>query len=407
MIPELRKKYNSEFSEEKYVQFINDLNASKIYPVDFRVSETPLFLSEDLTKKLVQAAEEIVSQLQTDEFKKKSEKAIPAGLTVPNEDDHPIFLQIDFAICKDENGFAPRLIELQGFPSLYCFQIFLEEKYREHFSIPDNVTTYFNGLNKNSYLQLLKDTILKDTEPENVVLLEIEPEKQKTRIDFACTKDMLGINSVNLSSIAKKGKKLFYKKDKKEIPIKRIYNRVIYDELKRKNIQSNFNFTDELDVEWVGHPNWFFKISKHSLPFLKSEFVPPCYFMDDLDKYPDDLENYVLKPLYSFAGLGVEVDVTPKLLDKISDKSNLPAVRQGYILQKKIEYAPLIKTPDGYSKAEIRMMFLWPARRSLSEGGRDKPMLVNNLVRMSKGKMMGVAFNKDKTWVGSSLAYHF
>jgi hypothetical protein len=99
--------------------------------------------------------------------------------------------------------------------------------------------------------------------------------------------------------------------------------------------------------------------------------------------------------LYSFAGEGVEVDVTKEMLDKITSSSNLPA-GQDYILQKKIEYAPLVETPDGFAKAEIRMMFIW----------NDKPLLVNNLVRMSKGKMMGVAFNKDKTWVGSSLAYH-
>ncbi|HVO74099.1 MAG TPA: hypothetical protein VMT35_08755, partial [Ignavibacteriaceae bacterium] len=285
MVPELRKKYNYEFSQKKYEEFIDDLNTAKAFPVDFRVSETPLFLSNELTQKLIKAAEEITNKLQTPDFKKKSEEAIPRGLSVPNEDDHPAFLQIDFAVCKTDEGYTPQLIELQGFPSLYCFQVFLEERYREHFSIPAILTTYFNGLNKASYIKLLQEIVLKNNEPENVVLLEIEPDKQKTRIDFACTKDLIGIDSVDISAIIKKEKKLFYKRDGKEIQIKRIYNRVIYDELQRKNVQFNFNFTDELDIEWAGHPNWFFKISKHSLPLLKSSFVPHSYYLNKAAKY--------------------------------------------------------------------------------------------------------------------------
>ena len=111
--------------------------------------------------------------------------------------------------------------------------------------------------------------------------------------------------------------------------------------------------------------------------------------MNELDKYPKDLNRFVLKPLFSFAGLGVEVDVTKDILDKVVDKSN-------YILQEKVEYAPLIETPDEYAKVEIRLMFLWD----------DKPILTTNLIRTSKGKMMGVDFNKNKTWVGSNIAYH-
>ena len=252
MVPELRKKYNSEFSQKKYEAFIDDLNTSKAFPVDFRVSETPLFLSNELTIKLIKAAEEIINKLQSPEFKKKSEEAIPDELFVPNEDGHPAFLQIDFAICKADEGYTPQLIELQGFPSLYCFQVFSDEKYRKHFSIPVDHTAYFNGLNKASYIKLLKEIVLKNNEPENVILLEIEPDKQKTRIDFACTKDLIGIDSVDISDIIKEGKKLFYKRNGKEIQIKRIYNRVIYDELQRKNIQFDFRFTDETEYRMGG-----------------------------------------------------------------------------------------------------------------------------------------------------------
>ncbi len=390
MIKALRSEYNQQFTHERYNAYLHELNNTYRFPVDFRLAETPIFLSQELTTNLYRACEELLSQLQSENFLQHAQTAIPPGLAVPNETNHTTFLQLDFAIAQDDKGnIVPRLIELQGFPSLYCYQVFQDDVMRKHFPIPENLSTYFRGLNKTSYIQLLKETLVGNANPEQVILLEIEPEKQKTRIDFACTEALLGVRPVSLTDVYKRGKKLFYKTDGKEIPVERIYNRVIFDELQRKNLELNFSFGDELDVAWVGHPNWYFKISKHTLPFLKSTFVPETYFVSELKVYPSDLSNYVLKPLYSFAGSGVEVDVTNEMLNSIGQKEN-------YILQKKINYAPAIETPDGYSKAEIRMMFVW----------NEKPMLVNNLVRLSKGKMMGVDFNKNKTWVGSSLAYH-
>lgn len=392
MVQDLRKKYNQEFTDEKYDAFLQDLNTQLEYPADFRVAETPLLLSADLTAQLEQACADIVAQLRTDEFVKHSAGAIPPGVPVPNEDAHPKFLQIDFAIAQAADGsLLPKLIELQGFPSLYAFQVFMANTYKKHFSaIPSHFTPYFSGYTQEKYVQELKDVIVADENPENVILLEIEPTKQKTRVDFSATKALLGIDYVCISDIERRGNKLYYKKDGKDTPINRIYNRVIYDELKRKGTPYSFRFTDELDVTWVGHPNWFFKISKYTLPFLKGINVPECYFLDQLESYPEDLSRFVLKPLYSFAGLGVEVDVTKERLDAVTTD------RHDYILQEKVEYAPLIETPDGYSKVEIRMMYLW----------NKEPKLVNNLVRMSKGKMMGVDFNKNKTWVGSCCAFH-
>ena len=390
MIPELRKKYNHSFNPKAYDAFINDLKTFTYYPIDFRVSETPLFLDSDLTNKFLEASDNLINQLNDKNFKRKSENAIPPNLRVPNEDSHPQFLCLDFAITKDDSGnFIPKLIELQGFPSLFSYQYFLDKIVRRHFDIPQNFSSFFNGLDGEKYTHLLRKVILADKDPKNVILLEINPPLQKTRVDFACTEELTGIKTVNLSDVVRNGKKLFYKNNDKEIPVERIYNRVIYDELQRKNFKFNFSFSDDLDVEWAGHPNWFFKISKYSLPLLKGKYVPHCYFLNTLDKYPDDLSRFVLKPLFSFAGLGVEVNVTKNKLDKVIDRSN-------YILQEKVEYAPVIETPDGYARVEVRLMLLWD----------KEPILATNLVRTSKGKMMGVDFNKNKTWVGSNLAYH-
>ncbi len=392
MIKELREQFNKNFSEDNYNNFLSELNSSLKYPTDFRVCETPLFLSDELTWKLISACDDIIHQIKADSFLKKSEHAVPKHIYVPGETEIPHFLQIDFAIAIEDGELLPKLIELQAFPSLYGYQWYFDKILRKYFSIPKGFTAYFNKLEENSYSQLLKRILIADSDPENVILLEIHPEQQKTRIDFAATEKLTGIKTVCMTKLFKNGNKLFYNSDGKDIPVHRIYNRVIFDELARKDITFNFDLRDDIDVYWASHPNWFFKVSKFSLPLLKGTNVPECYFISDLDSYPDDLENFVLKPLFSFAGLGVDVEVTKEKLNSINNREN-------YILQRKIEYAPLIETPDGYSKVEIRMMFLW-------EYKEERPLLVNNLIRTSKGKMMGVDFNKNKTWVGSSIAYH-
>jgi hypothetical protein len=313
---------------------------------------------------------------------------------VPNESAHPEILIVDLGICEEEGRLVPRLIELQAFPSLFGFQFMLLGCMRRSFpAIPTDWTSAFGGLHDHEYLELLRRTIVADANPENVILLEIEPEKQKTRIDFACTEVLLGIRSVCLTEVRKKGRELFYDLDGREVRIERIYNRVIFDELERRpDLKFGFRFQDELDVRWIAHPNWYYRISKHSLPFLKTPHTAPAFFADEFPP-GESLNDYVLKPLYSFAGLGVDMEPTAEKISALTDQN-------AWILQKKVSYAAFVPTVDGpKSKAELRMMFLWP-------DNEPNPILVNNLVRMSQGQMMGVNFNKEKTWVGSSIALH-
>ncbi|MGH7456692.1 MAG: hypothetical protein ACRENG_35415, partial [bacterium] len=269
---------------------------------------------------------------------------------------------------------------------LYGFQIVLTQTFQRMFDL-SHLEFLLGGITKQRYVDLLKHALLGKHDPENVVLMEIDPEKQKTACDFVCTERFTGVKPVNITEIKKRGKKLFYLKNGKETPIHRVYNRVIVDEFIKKNIACDFDFRDELEVEWAGHPNWYFRMSKFSLPHLRHPAVPRAYFLDQLERHPQPLENYVLKPLFSFAGSGVKIDVTPADLGAIP-----PADRPFHLLQEKIEYGPVIKTPDAASKVEVRMMFLW----------LDEPMPVTTLARLSQGKMLGVDFNKNKTWVGAS-----
>jgi hypothetical protein len=399
MVPELRRAFNAGFTEDAYVAFQQDLDATAGFHIEFRLCETPLFLSDALTADLERAANEVVEAVLSPDYLKSSERAVPPELSVPGELGQPIFLQVDFALVRDPEAppgtgeIVPRLIELQGFPSLYGFQWLIDRGYREHFpAIPAGWTPYFGGLDEVSYAARMREVILGSCDPENVVLLEIEPEKQKTRVDFIVTERMVGIDVVGVDQVTVRGRQVSYRKDGREVPIRRIYNRVILDEASRKGLDLGPLFKREVDVEWVGHPDWFLKISKFSLPFIRSRYAPQAWFVSELPEIPADLENYVLKPLYSFAGLGVEIGVTAERL------RSLPRPEH-YILQRKVDYEPLIVTPDGGAKAEVRMMFAWTP-------GAERPQLVNNLVRMSKGAMMGVDFNKAKTWIGASQAYH-
>jgi hypothetical protein len=394
MQPDLRERFNAGFTPEKYAALVRCVNETEKWPADFRISETPVFLTPAFTEDVTRAANAIVDATRTPEFVKQAASAVPKVLEVPNESAHPNFLVVDFAICEEGRHLVPRLIELQAFPSLFGFQLLLLGCIRKAYPvIPRSWTSSFGGIKDEAYFDLLRHTIIADSAPENVVLLEVEPEKQKTRIDFAATETLLGIRPVCVTKIKKRGRQLFYDRDGREVCIERIYNRVIFDELiRRPDLNLPFQFQDDLDVTWVGHPNWYFRISKHSLPFLKTEHTSPTFFADEFPA-SEEVDDYVLKPLYSFAGHGVDMEPAR---EKIVELEN----PREWILQKKVDYAPFVVTVDGQkSKAEIRMMFVWP------ENDRD-PTLVNNLVRMSQGKMMGVDFNIDKTWVGATIALH-
>ncbi|GJM28300.1 MAG: hypothetical protein DHS20C17_09350 [Cyclobacteriaceae bacterium] len=396
MQPEIRSEYNRLFTRERYQTFKESIAKMVDHVPPFRIAETPVFIPKELKQLLCDACNEINKVVCDPDFKQRTDNAIKhPTLKVPGEDYHTRFLQMDFGICQDASGRSiPQLIELQGFPSLYFFQELLSEQYRKHFYIPEGYSVFVDDLNMQSYIELLRKVIIGDNDPINVVLLEVEPEKQVTNIDFLRAQQHLGLKVLCISNLKKEGRKLFYLDEQgNKIPVYKIYNRVIFDELnKRPDIKREFYFKDEVDVEWVGHPNWFFRISKYIMPLLNgSRFVPDSLYLDQIDRYPDDLSQYVLKPLYSFAGSGVQLNITPQLLDDLTDREN-------YILQKRVAYHPFPIAPDGGVKVEIRMLMIW-------EHGKPTARIVNNLVRLSKGAMIGVKYNKDKDWVGASVGF--
>lgn len=392
MVPLLRQQFNSNFTKEKYDAFLKELHGLHPGAIEFRVAETPLFIPKDFTAKLLDACESIVDIIIDPKFGDLTKNAIPAELIVPKQNDHSHFIAFDFGICINEEGhYEPQLIEMQGFPSLFAYEVALDDVFRNHFEMPANYSAYLGGYDKQSYIQLFKEIVLGDHAPENVILLEIFPHEQKTRIDFYCTQQYTGVSPVCITELIKEGKKIYYLKDGKKTEVKRIYNRVIFDDLHQQSpeVQEKGKILfEELDVEWVPHPSWFYRISKYTLPLIRHPYVPPTFFLDQVTQLPEDLENYVLKPLFSFAGQGVVIDLTKDDIESVKDPGN-------WILQRKVKYADVIATPDVPAKAEIRIFYFW-------ENGAARPVPVNNLARLSKGKMIGVRYNKDKEWVGGS-----
>lgn len=391
MIPELRRRFNERWTPELYADFLCGLDAVCGAHIDFRCSETPIFLPSDLLDKAVCCGQELYTQLANNsDYRKASQEAIPAKFRVPKETNHPLFLQADFGLVRGANeSLEPKLVEIQGFPSIYGLQAALAEQYRRTYKIEQldaHLTPFLSGLDETGYWNLLRSAILNGHAPENVVLLEIEPYQQKTFPDFLVTQNRLGIKIACITQVKKQGRKLYFE----GVPIKRIYNRVIVDELVRKNIQPGFQWTDDLDVEWAGHPNWFFRISKFSLPWFRHPNVPEAWFLNELKHLPDDLENYVLKPLYSFAGLGVKIGPSKQEILAIPEPQ-----RPDYILQRKMHFVPVIETPSGMTKVEIRIMYI-----------RDNELKpVTTVIRTGRGKMMGVDFNKNLDWVGASAGF--
>lgn len=389
-----RELFNAQFTNELYEFYKADLSRRTGTSFEFRLAESPLFVSDDFKQRAVESATAIVEQLSDPALIARMKAAIPERWNTPGMDALPNLAQVDFAVVRDADGrYVPKLIELQGFPSLTALQIVQRDAWVETLARMDGLdlawSCWFSGYDRTSFIDLARRTIVGKNDPAEVILMDLDPPRQKTYPDFAATKLLFDVDAVDPVTLVKRGKQLFRNDG---TPVRRIYNRVVFDELIAKGITLPFDYREELDVEWAPHPNWYWVWSKYSLPFLQHESVPRATFVSDLERIPDDLSRYVLKPLFSFAGGGVNVDPTRADVEAIPEEE-----RHAWCLQEKIEYEPALQAADGGGvKIEIRLMFLRP-------DDEEKPILAQNLVRLSRGKMLGVDFNKQFTWVGSSV----
>lgn len=419
MIPELRNAFNARFTSRSYADLLADLDRRCSGPIQFRVAETPIFVGRALLDDLAENGAMLARYLMGDrQYLAAARAAIPAGYEVANETAHPNFLTADFALIRMDSGdLVPRLVEIQAFPSVFAYQEELCRSYSSVFDLPKSLGIFLGGLDEISYWDLLRRTVVGERDPENVVLADVNPLLQKTFPDFFVSSKRLGIAIVDIAAIEPIGNKLHYHNANGRLrPIDRIYNRAIADELIAREVHLRFDLKLPWDVEWAGHPNWYFLISKFSIPWLSQSrqfsVVPPAVFVDAFlddsgrqfladsgvplprSKGRDTVySDLLLKPLFSFAGKGIEFEPTLGRLETIP-----PSERSAYLVQQRMQFEPTIVTPFGLTQAEIRILYLWP------DGGALTPAL--SLVRLGRGRMMGVDHNKNLEWVGGSAAFY-
>ena len=401
MIPALRARFNESWTEQKYRDLVHRLEARTAATLDFPISETPGFFPHALLSTLASTGLTLLNQiLDSPEAMADAAAIVPERYRGAGAEALPTFAQVDFGLVRDADGMIkPKLVELQAFASLYGFQLAMAEAYRDAFELPASLQIYLDGLTADRYYALLADAIVGDNDPAEVVLMEIQPRRQKTWPDFVVTEQLWGVRAVDTSEVTREGRRLYYRRDGRVTQIKRIYNRVIPDELERKRLQLPFGYGDDLEVSWAGHPSWYFRISKFSIPFLTHACVPETRFLAGIEQLPVDRERYLLKPLFSFAGGGIIFAPTDAQIAAIPLDE-----RKNYILQERIAFEPVIQTPEGPTQVEIRIMYVRDPSTSLSAGGaRFRPVLP--LLRMGRGKMMGVDHNKGLRWVGASAGF--
>jgi hypothetical protein len=393
MIPALRSAFNASWTEAKYRDLIRRLETRTGATLGFPISETPCFFPRELMRTLADTGLTLLDQiLNSPEAMRQADAVVPERYRGIGAEVIPTFAQVDFGLVRDSSGnITPKLVELQAFASLYGFQLAMAEAYRDAFDLPPSLDIYLDGLTHDRYYELAANAIVGDNDPAEVVLMEIQPQQQKTWPDFVVTEQMWGVRAVDTLEVKREGRRLYYRRDGRLTQIKRIYNRVIPDELERKKIQLGFGYGDELEVSWAGHPAWYFRISKNSIPFLNHPSVPETRFLDGIEQLPVDRDRYLLKPLFSFAGGGIIFAPTDAQIAAIPLSE-----RRNYILQERIQFEPVIDTPEGPTQAEIRIMYL-------RDGARLRPVLP--LLRMGRGKMMGVDHNKGMRWVGASAGF--
>src|SRR5687768_9369578 len=393
MIPALRQAFNASWTEQKYRDLVHRLEARTGATLGFPLSETPGFLPRSLMATLASTGLTLLDQiLDSPEAMAEADAAVPERFQGISAEVRPTFAQVDFGLVRDADGaIKPKLVELQAFASLYGFQLAMAEAYRDAFELPHSLDIYLDGLTAERYYELVAEAIVGDNDPAEVVLMEIEPRHQKTWPDFVVTEQLWGVRAVDTAEVKREGRRLYYRRDGRVTQIKRIYNRVIPDELERKRIPLPFGYGDDLEVLWAGHPSWYFRVSKFSIPFLTHASVPETRFLAGIEQLPVDRERYLLKPLFSFAGGGIIFAPTDAQIAAIPHEQ-----RKYYILQERIAFEPVINTPEGPTQMEIRIMYV-------RDGARLRPVLP--LLRMGRGKMMGVDHNKGLRWVGASAGF--
>lgn len=389
MFTKIREQFNAVFDISQSKNIWDDIDKEFPGYRDFKIAEIPVFLDNELKSKLLMAGNTCLDVILAPDFIQKN---MGSEFQFGQKNSKPDFICLDFAITLNEHDeFIPKLIEAQGFPTLLGFQQYLTGKFKKHCQIPSGFTSHFNRINAFHFSEKI-GSILKQY-GDDTVLLEAYPEKQRTRLDFKLTEAYWGIKTVCLSQIEANSGKLYYKTGDNLKPINAIYNRVIIEEVVKTypELLTKIELLKEVEVSWISHPDWYYLISKAALPLFKGPYVPSSKIFYKGDDIPENLEDYILKPLFEYGGDGVQLDLNQSIFESCLE--NVP-----YLLQQKVRYADCILLPNGQKrKAEIRLIYG-------QEPSKKRPTLLANLTRLSDSGWMNTSQNFTD-FTGGSIAF--
>ena len=203
MIPALRHDFNTRFRPETFRTLLHSLDAIARTHVAFPVAETPCFFPASMLDEMSRIGIDLTLQLVNDpDYLARSLAAIPEAWRAADQNAHPHFLTADFGLVREHSGrLAPRLVEMQAFPSVFGFQWAVSEAYRSAFSLDPSLRYLLGGLDESQFWKLLARTIVAGHDPETVVLIDVDPANQKTLPDFHITADRLGIRIVDIAAL--------------------------------------------------------------------------------------------------------------------------------------------------------------------------------------------------------------
>jgi hypothetical protein len=129
MLASHRVRFNRQFTPDRYAAFVAALEQRCGVPIEFRLSETPCFMAASLMRRLVAAAHELIDQLiGRPDYLAAAGAVVPPAFRLAAGESRPTFIQVDFGLMRTPDGIEGRLVELQAFPSLYGFQVWLAEQ---------------------------------------------------------------------------------------------------------------------------------------------------------------------------------------------------------------------------------------------------------------------------------------
>ena len=265
MIEALRQRFNGGFSQDAFLRVVRAVEDEVGGPIPFRLAESPIFLPGALVDEMRLATEAILAEIFAHpEYADRVRRHVPPQAFLPTRSDHPPFVQCDFALAEGDCGrVVPRLIEIQGFPSLYAFQHALCRAYQQAFALTSEVSFLGRGIDEGGFLALFRQAVLGGHDPETVALVDVHPWEQGTWPDFRLTQKLLpGLAVVDATEVLRRGDGLFYRERGREVKIARIFNRLVWEDVRRVESEMAFRLGEPLDVEWAGEPGWFFQLSK-------------------------------------------------------------------------------------------------------------------------------------------------